>query len=96
MWDKLRRKGIEGYRFRRQQVVGGYVADFYCHQARLAIEIDGDTRRPDYDRTRDEVFRRMGVKTLRFANSEVVHNADGVVEAMRQYLSGKDLPPSPS
>src|SRR5271163_300175 len=47
LWESLRRNQLEGLHFRRQQVIGGFVADFYCASGRLAIEIDGD-KSPDY------------------------------------------------
>jgi very-short-patch-repair endonuclease len=84
LWSKIRMRQLEGYRFYRQKVIGNYIADFYCHEARLVIEVDGSQHYSDEgagnDRQRDDFIRGSGVKVLRFKNDEVIQNTTGVVE----------------
>jgi type I restriction enzyme M protein len=90
LWRLLRSRQFLGMKFRRQHPVGPYIVDFYCAARRLAVELDGgqhftiegqayDSRRTDYLATR-------GVLVLRFANSELFENTDGVLESIRQSI----------
>lgn len=69
-------------RFQRQKAIDNFIADFYCHKARLVIELDGSQHyTPEgksYDQARTEVLERYGLQVLRFLNSEVDDNFDGV------------------
>jgi very-short-patch-repair endonuclease len=93
LWSKLRMKQLKGFQFFRQKPIGGYIADFFCMKAKLVIEIDGgqhfseDTA--DYDRTRDERLKNLGLKVLRFTNTDVLKNIDGVVEIILDDLKTK-------
>jgi very-short-patch-repair endonuclease len=73
LWAHLRRRQLGGFRFRRQHPVGPYVLDFYCPEARLAVEIDGVAHgHPDqirHDVTRDEWLAARGIRTLRIPSS---------------------------
>ena len=94
LWMRLRSNQIEGFHFRRQQVIAGYIADFYCHSAGLAIEIDGMTHDdPVYDARRDEVFASKGIKVMRFTNEQVVREIDGVLQAIWEYLTAYQTSP---
>ena len=79
--------GAEGWKFLRQKPIGPFVVDFACVEARLAIEIDGATHSTaweiDYDRRRTRFLEREGWGVLRFWNSEIFQNLDGVVETIR-------------
>ena len=82
LWPVLRVAAkAKGLKFRRQQAVHPYVADFACMDARLLIELDGDTHasKGKYDKVRDDKLRKMGFAVLRFGNDDVVNNVDGVV-----------------
>ena len=86
LWSHLRNDQT-GFHFRRQQVVGQYVADFYCHRAGLAVEVDGDTHQnADCDAERDRSFADKGIRVLRFTNLDVVRNIDGVLEVILEAL----------
>src|SRR5271163_1002698 len=91
LWAALRRHGIEGFRFRRQVVLSGFIVDFACYEARLVVEVDGATHSTDSeiarDATRDALVRSQGFSVLRFTNDEVYHNADGVLETVRLKLA---------
>ena len=82
LWRALRTRP-SGLKFRRQHASGAYVLDFFCSDARLAIEIDGEAHsrgdRPARDDVRDAYFIRAGVQTLRIAAREVLADVDAVV-----------------
>jgi very-short-patch-repair endonuclease len=82
LWQVLRaRPG--GLKFRRQQVAGPYVVDFYCHDRRLVLEVDGEAHRrgnqPQIDAERDEYLRRNGHRVLRIPAVDVLGDLDSVV-----------------
>ena len=72
LWSRLRRSALNGFHFRRQQVIRGFIADFYCHEAALIVELDGDVHsaRVDYDDERDRILSANGFLTLRFKNQQ--------------------------
>ena len=84
LWSKLRGCRLQGFRFRRQQPMGSYVADFYCAECRLVIELDGDSHsdQVDYDRRRDEWMSAQGLLVLRYPNPEIFDNLHNVLEAI--------------
>ena len=73
-------------RFRRQYIIGNFIADFYCHKAGLVIELDGsqhyDPQKMEYDRKRTEYLESQGLKVLRFTNSDIQQRLRGVCEAI--------------
>jgi len=74
VWEWVRDRKLEGLKFRRQQIIRGFVADFYCAEHRLAVELDGtihdSPEAQEYDSMRDEVFRSVNVRVLRIPNEE--------------------------
>ena len=87
LWKALRRNAIEGFHFRRQQVIEGYVVDFYCDDAKLAIELDGGVHQEQwkYDESRDRTISSAGVRVLRISN-EAMLDSEAVVEYIGQAL----------
>ena len=85
LWQHLCANQLDGLRWRRQQVIAGFIADFYCHAAGVVIELDGaiHQHQADYDRARDEVFARSGLLILRFTNTEVTANLGDVLAHIR-------------
>lgn len=81
LWGALR-KNKSGLRFRRQHPAGPYVLDFYCDQLKLCVEVDGESHdfRLAHDAARDHWLARQGVRTLRIAAKDVLHNLEGVVQ----------------
>ncbi len=74
---------LNGCKFRRQYSIGKFIVDFYCPEAKLAIEIDGDTHftqelRP-YDTARQKYIESKGIHFLRFTNKDITENIDGVL-----------------
>ncbi|MBL9022957.1 MAG: DUF559 domain-containing protein [Myxococcales bacterium] len=95
LWPHLRKKRLLGFKFRRQVPVGPFFADFLCHEARLAIELDGaaHTGRPARDRTRDAYFNRRGIAVLRFPNWMVLERIGEVLALITACLPPRALPP---
>jgi len=89
-WSKVRRKQIKGYQFYRQKPIGGYIVDFYCPSAKLVVEIDGGGHfTPEVeiaDQNRSFYLKNVGLEVLRFNNTEVMTNIDGVVERLYDVL----------
>ena len=84
-YDFLKRLSIP---FHRQKTIGLYIVDFYCDQARLIIELDGETGIVE-DQERDSVLNSMGYTVLRFPNSEIHQNFEGVCAEILKYLPDK-------
>ena len=95
LWRLLRRNALDGFHFRRQQVIEGYIVDFYCDVAKLAIELDGTVHHDhgEYDESRDNVISRRGVRVLRISN-EAMRDSEAAVAYIRAALrtSGKPNP----
>ena len=74
------------FRFRRQHVIGNYIVDFYCHQAKLVVELDGsqhcDPREIAYDAIRTQYLQSEGLQVLRFSNLDVMRQFRAVCEAI--------------
>src|SRR3990172_5602521 len=81
LWQELRANKL-GVHFRRQQVVAGFIVDFYCHKAGLVIEVDGDIHdlQQEEDARRGKVLNEMGLRIVRFRNEEVMKELSAVVE----------------
>ena len=84
LWLKLRRKQLKGYQFYRQKIIGNYIVDFYCPEARLIIEVDGGQHYgPEEmakDRVRDKYLQDQGLEVLRFSDREVLVEHESVLE----------------
>jgi very-short-patch-repair endonuclease len=82
LWQVLRKRPA-ALKFRRQQAAGPYVVDFFCHEAALVLEVDGESHnrgnQPQIDAERDEYLRRNGYKVLRVAAVDVLSDLDSVV-----------------
>jgi very-short-patch-repair endonuclease len=82
LWPVLREAAkLVGLKFRRQQVIHPYIADFACMSVKLVVELDGDShvQTVAYDRAREQALCGLGFTVLRFCNDDVVKNAEGVV-----------------
>ncbi|TAL62843.1 MAG: endonuclease domain-containing protein [Bacteroidetes bacterium] len=96
LWRVLRSRNIEGYKFRRQHAIAGYVVDFYCSSGNLAIEIDGDIHELDqikvYDKEREGKIKNMGVTVMRFKNEDVFGNLEEVINKIISHLQTTPSP----
>jgi very-short-patch-repair endonuclease len=81
LWEKLKGKQICGLRFRRQHPIDFFIADFYSHEVRLVVEIDGGihNQQEEYDDGRSAEMEKYDIKTIRFSNYEVENNIDKIV-----------------
>jgi len=94
LWQLLRNRRFFSFKFRRQHQFGDYVADFYCHEARLVIECDGSVHDRNeqwhHDRNRDAYMIAQGLRVLRFTNEQILNDIENVLEQITKCL------PSPS
>ncbi len=90
LWAKIRMRQLKGYRFYRQKPVGDYIVDFFCPKAKLVIEIDGSHHLVGetikYDRIRDDYLSSLGLRVLRFSNSDVLTHIEGVVKRIEDKI----------
>jgi len=91
LWQQLKKKQVLGYDFHRQKPIDEYVVDFYCPRLKLVLEIDGDSHdgKEDADRIRQEKLESLGLTILRFWDSDVKSNVDGVVEQLREWIEAR-------
>ena len=97
LWSRLRHSQLSGYKFRRQQGIGKFIVDFYCPSDRLVIEVDGESHfvtdaSRQYDAGRDLFLQSLGIRILRFLNTEIYTNLDSVVEVILQHLTKSPQP----
>ena len=90
IWHELRRNNAKGYYFRRQHPIAWYIADFYCHKAKLVIELDGESHdteeMKEHDEWRNGVMENLEIKVLRFKNEQVFDELDKVIEEIKKHL----------
>ena len=89
LWEAIRGKKL-GVKFRQQHPISVYILDFYCHEVKLVIELDGgyhnDPNQKRYDANRTQFLNEIGLNEMRFKNEEVLNNLDKVVERIEHYL----------
>jgi len=87
LWYHLRRNNLANFHFRRQQIIGSYIVDFYCHSTNLVVELNGSGHldQAAYDKKRDETLAGFGLSVLRFYNSDVIEDIDSVLEVILAY-----------
>ena len=95
LWNRLRRNQLRGLHFRRQQVILGFIVDFYCHAAGVIVELDGGIHntQQDADAARQHILTGMGYRVLRFSNEALVDNMDSVLDQIANFC-GKPTPPA--
>lgn len=83
LWKKLRDRKIFNTKFRKQHPIGMFIVDFYCHEYKLVIEVDGevhnDKESGEYDLGRSAELNKFGIKVIRFTNDDVIYNIDSVI-----------------
>jgi len=97
LWSRLRDNQL-GLRFRSQHPIGKYIADFYCHQSKLIIELDGayheTNDQKNLDSNRTKTIEDYGLKVLRFTNSEVETNLENVIAEIKKHIKLLWIPPT--
>ena len=94
LWAKLRGRRFKGHKFRRQHPADRFVLDFYCHRAKLCIEVDGgihndiDVSERDINRTYE--LEQLGIRVKRFTNSEIETDIESVLMKIEQWLAEGD------
>jgi very-short-patch-repair endonuclease len=93
LWTALRRNAVEGFHVRRQQVIKGFIVDFYCDAAKLAIELDGTVHEEQwkYDESRDRAIAGEGVRVLRISN-DAMRDLEAVVDYIKRELRTSQQP----
>jgi len=92
LWAVLRGKQL-GVKFRRQHGIGRYIVDFYCPEAKLVIEVDGDSHYTEIaqqqDTERDVYMQSVGLRVLRFTNQDINQNMSGVYETIKRVIDDR-------
>ena len=101
LWRALRNRQLDGAKFRRQQPIGPFIADFVCQERRLIIEADGGQHSESLNDARRTAFlESKGYRVLRFWNNDILRNVDGVAQIIATVLStphpAQAAPESPS
>ncbi|HOZ68149.1 MAG TPA: nicotinamide-nucleotide amidohydrolase family protein [Chitinophagaceae bacterium] len=95
LWAILRGKKIGGYKFRRQHIIGNYIADFICLNENLIIEVDGNIHQLPENQANDESRTKdlniLGYKVIRFTNDEVLFNSDHVISSILSALKKENI-----
>ena len=91
LWAELRANKL-GFHFRRQQIIAGFIVDFYCHKSALVVEVDGDIHdlQQEEDARREKALRELGLKIVRFKNDEVLKNLSAVVGKIKELFCCKE------
>jgi len=96
VWDKLKNRNVFKARFRRQHPIGIFIVDFYCHEYKLAIEIDGEIHLKneviEYDDGRSHDIEKLGIKILRFTNDEVFTDLKRITEEILKTIAVLEPP----
>ena len=97
LWNVLRRDRLDGLHVRRQQIIDGYIVDFYCHSAGLVVEVDGPVHegQTEYDADRDTCLASRGLVVLRIPNEDVERNLEAVQRRIREAAGCSDVCGSP-
>ena len=94
LWHKLKNKQVAGLKFRRQHPIDKFIADFYCHEKKLVIELDGNIHnqkeQASLDKGRTETMNEFGITVLRFKNEEIINNIEDVVSQIIKVVSDND------
>lgn len=93
LWQHLRRRQVNGFKFRRQHTVGRYVCDFVCLEAGVVVELDGSQHQAQlgYDEQRNAFLKANGFRVLRFWNGSVFSESDAVIQTIFEALTRQDL-----
>jgi len=95
LWQRIRKKRLSGILFRRQHPINRFIVDFYCHEARLVIEIDGEIHyleeNKEHDENRTFELNKLGLKVIRFNNEEIEGRINKVLEILEEVIRERIL-----
>ena len=90
LWKKLKDRKVFNTKFRRQHPVSIFIVDFYCHEYKLVIEVDGDIHNDEkaceYDLGRTEVLNKFGLKVIRFTNNQILYSLNTVIKKIQREI----------
>jgi very-short-patch-repair endonuclease len=90
LWKKLKDRKIFNTKFRKQHPIGMFIVDFYCHEYKLVIEVDGEVHNNkesnEYDSNKTAELNRFGLKVIRFTNDEVIYNINSVITTIQRAI----------
>jgi very-short-patch-repair endonuclease len=90
LWESLRNRKLIGFKFRRQHPIADFIADFFCLECNLVVEVDGDyhneREQKEYDERRTYELGELDIKVIRFTNQEVIENLDFVLKEISNHL----------
>ena len=90
LWTYLRARELHGYKFRRQHPISDFIADFYCHECKLIVELDGEyhniIEQKQYDDGRTYELEKLKTKVIRFTNQAVLEHIDFVLDEISTHL----------
>ncbi len=99
LWDALKEKKLDGWKFRKQHPMGSYILDFYCHKAKLGVELDGGyhdmPQQKEYDAKRTAILQDAGISLVRFRNEAVIQDMENVLAEILKALRGRSTQTSP-
>ncbi|MGF7140918.1 endonuclease domain-containing protein [Roseimarinus sediminis] len=88
LWNKLRNRQCGGYKFRRQHPIERFIVDFYCHEVRVVVEVDGPVHlskeHTEYDDNRSAELEKWEIEIIRFTNEQVNENLEAVIGEIKQ------------
>jgi len=91
LWHYLRSRNFLGLKFRRQEPIGNYIVDFVCYEKKIIIELDGGQHNEfrEKDIPREKWLEKQGFKILRFWNTDIIKNINGVLTIIKEYCENK-------
>jgi formimidoylglutamate deiminase len=99
LWTQLKDRKLDNLKFRRQQLIEGFILDFYCDAAKLGIELDGEIHSIkeviEYDEQRTQFLKEFGIEIIRFSNDEVIKNTNQVLDKIKQAVNERTPSPLP-
>ena len=94
LWKKLKDRTIFKTKFRKQHPVSFFIVDFYCHEYKLVIEIDGDIHidetQSEYDMGRTAELEKFGIKVIRFTNDQIIYDLNSVITKIQEVITALD------
>jgi len=95
LWEKLRKNQLGGYKFRRQHPISDFIADFYCHDLKLVIEVDGEyhdeNEQKQYDEGRTFEMEELGITVIRFQNGEILNDLESVLNRLEAFMNQGEI-----
>jgi very-short-patch-repair endonuclease len=93
LWKQLKSRKLSGLKFRRQHPLHFYVADFYCHEQKLVIEVDGGIHsrkdQVERDKNRTAELERFDIRVIRFTNKQIINSMDDVLKTISDFVKNQ-------